>query len=200
MGFLGALIGRIAGPNQQSIVSPLPSNDAIWSAVNESAKKLSKTAKNLEIPFTPLTGRLTLNDKEQWWCEKELERSGLSENDYPENVWPKIVKTFGIQGGLCKAAEAGCHERDYTRALNSWLKWIAMFNEAFPVEYVDKDQWLLLAKIYAGLRRTNDARKALAWAIAAADAEQTPVGRTQWLDKHMKADWKRRLDEVKRRL
>lgn len=216
MGFLGSLIARVTGRHQQRVVPPthsddliqsiiptLPSANAMGSAIDESAKKLAETTKNLDVPFTPLTpltGQRTLTDKERWWCERELEKSGLRKKDYPKNVWPTIVKAFGVQAGLYKAAESGCGEGDYTGALESWLKWISIFNETLPIEYVDKFQWLLLVQIYTGLRRANDARKALAWATAAAHAEQIPEGRSQWVDRQMQSDWGKRLDEVQQSL
>ena len=88
MGFFRSMILRITGRptedlNQVSIVSTLPSNDSIWTATTESAKKLSEISKDLELPFAPLTEPFPLEEREQWWAEKELERSGLSQSDFP---------------------------------------------------------------------------------------------------------------------
>ena len=72
MGFFRSMILRITGRptedlNQFSIVSTLPSNDSIWTATTESAKKLSEISKDLELPFAPLTEPFPLEvDPENW--------------------------------------------------------------------------------------------------------------------------------------
>ena len=111
-------------------------------------------------------------------------------------AWGTIVEQFGIQNGLYKSSEAKSREGEYNDALSSWLKWVTIHLKTLPVEYVDKNQWLLLARIYVGQRCSHGARNALAWARAAADAEQTPRGTGQELQKFMKEEWKKKYNEV----
>ena len=191
---------HIASLDPSSIVPHLPSSDAIDQAVYESARQLSQISGNLEIPFTPLTEPFELDNLEAWWSARELERSGLSENDYPPDAWEIIAEKFGVQDGLYAAAEVKQQQGDYVGALSSWVRWVSLHLRdnlsIATIEYVTKEQWLLLAKIYAGAKFFDGAQKSLAWAKAAADTEQTPEGKDQRTDEHMKADWKRQFDDV----
>ena len=201
MGFFKNLMSRItrkidSQTSRSAIATPLPSSDAIDKAMDDSARRLSNLAKNMQIPFTPLTEPFMLDAKEQWWSERELEGSGLSETDYAEEVWEIIVEKFGMTNGLHKSTEVKYQEEDYAGALSSWLKWVAMFTKGFSIAYVGKEDWLLLAKIYVGARCPDSGKKALAWAKAAENAEQAPGGRPKLVDEYMKADWQRQLKEV----
>ena len=182
----------------RAAASPLPSNDSVLDAVDERARRLRETSKNLEVPFTLLTEPFMLDDQEQRWSDRELKGSGLSENDYPEETWGKIVEAFGITNGLYKAAEVKCGQGDSTGALSSWLKWISIHRKLHSIEYVNKDEWLLLAKIYAGMRCSDGAQKALGWAKAARDAEEPIDGQDPSLDQYVKADWNRRFNDLLR--
>ena len=192
---------EVVVPDITEILQPLPSNEEIMRISVKSARKMRRASRDLEPAFVPLeTNDLTeLDEKEQFWCEKALERSGLSESHYPKDVWEQIVDTFGINRGLNEAAKARLQEGDYSGALGSWVKWICTFNPGLqgrPIDHVSKEDWLILVRIYIGLCCSEGARKAMAWAKTSGDVEEYPKGTPKSVRAFMKAKWEGQIEEV----
>ena len=186
----------------RSLVPRLPANDEILAEATRRAQKVAKSSRHLEPAFPALgaDATLDLDTEEEQWCSRELSETGLSREDYPPEVWEQIVTTFGVSNGLQKAAESRLRGGDYTGALQSWVKWIHTWSPGLPgrpVDYVAKEDWLILIKIYIGLCRAEDAQRALFWAKAVGDAEERPrrISRDMWADR--KANWERDLEEVR---
>ena len=183
-------------------VPPLSSNDATIKAADESARRLARITKGLDIPFTLLTEPFALDDIETSWAESQLAASSLSLSDYPEDVQVKLMETFGVEPGLWKSAEAKFQWGDFTGALNSWAKAFTVHLKGSGtvrfarIEYLDKERWLLLAKIYGGMNRIDGASKALTWAKAVADTEQPPADGDASVEERMRLDWRSRFNEV----
>ena len=183
-------------------VPPLSSNDATIKAADESARRLARITKGLDIPFTLLTEPFALDDIETSWAESQLAASSLSLSDYPEDVQVKLMETFGVEPGLWKAAEAKYQWGDFTGALTSWVKAVSMHLKRSAtvrwarVEYLDKERWLLLAKIYGGMNRIDDASTALTWARSAADTEQAAAYMDPSVEEHLGSDWRNRFNDV----
>ena len=188
---------------RESLFLPrLPTHEEIATIAVKRARKMERASRNLELPFTPLDvgTAFYVDTSEQLWCDRALAESGLSQNDYSEEVWEQIVTVFGVNAGLQEAAKARLRDGDYSGALGSWVKWVCTSRglEGRPVDYVNKEDWLLLVRIYIGLRCSSGARKALAWAKIAGDVEERgkDIPRQVWA--YNKAAWEREIEEVRR--
>ena len=209
MAFLRDLIHRItnrrnSNPDPTEFLPRLPSNEAVLRSAVKSARKFQRATKNFELPFEPLVvlGPLVLDEKEKLWCARALEESGLSEDDYPKENWDLIVDAYGVTPGLYAAAEARLREGDHAGALGSWWKWSrrrgTMGLPGRPVDYIRKEEWLLVVMIYVGMGLSDSAHRALAWATAAADADQQPQGTSPSFATYAKLAWETRFDEVRK--
>ena len=159
-------------------------------------------SRNLEQAFPDLdmSVPLELDTEESLWRARALAETGLSQKDYPEEVWQQIADVIGVTAGLQKAAKARLEDGDSSGALRSWVKWIYTYNPGLggrTIDYVDKEDWLLLARIYIGLGCSSGAQKALAWAKTAGEMEERrkDIPRQFWND--MKARWKSEYEEVR---
>ena len=187
--------------SRESIFVPrLPTNEEIVTMAVKRARKMERASRNLKLPFTPLDVGIAfyLDASEELWCDRALAETGLSQNDYSEETWEQIVSVFGVNAGLQEAAKARLRDGDYSGALGSWVKWVCTSRglEGRPVDYVNKEDWLLLARIYIGLRCSSGARKALAWAKTAGDVEEREkdIPRQVWA--YNKAAWEREIEDV----
>lgn len=180
----------------QSIGKPIPSNDDLVDAAKKRAERMRDFSKDLEIPFTPLEEPFELDGLEQQCTQIELNGSGLSEDNYDEETWQGIVLGLYVPRGLHMAVEARFRDGDYTGALRSWIRWISISSRATPIEMEGKEEWLLLARIYVGVGRMEDAKKALAWAEAAKEAEDPPDPETPWTNQFEEYDWNKQVSGV----
>ena len=194
---------RRSSRTEPIFVPRLSTSEEITTMAVKRARKMRTASRNLESAFTDLdmSVPLELDSEEELWRTRALAETGLSQDDYPEEVWQQIVNVIGVNAGLQKAAKARLEDGDYSGALRSWVKWIYTSNPGLggrTIDYVDKEDWLLLARIYIGLRCSSGARKALAWAKTAGDVEERrkDIPRRFW--NNMKARWDREYEEVQK--
>ena len=179
----------------RSIGKSIPSDDALVDEVRQRAWRMRTLRTDIGVPFTPLE-EFELDGMEQQCTQVELNGSGLSEDDFDQETWQVIVRNLYVTKGVHMAAEARFRDGDYTGALQSWIKWLSIQGRIAPIEEEDKKEWLLLAKIYAGIGRIEDAQKALAWAEAAKEADEPPDPTTPWTNQYEEHDWNKQISEV----
>ena len=203
MSFWNKLFRR-SSTREQNVVPRLSTEEEITSMAVKRARKMRTASRNLEPAFTALdmSVPLELDSEENSWRAMALAETGLSQNDYPEEVWQQIVDVIGVSNGLNKAAKARLENGDFPGALRTWVKWIYTSNPGLggrTIDYVDKEDWLLLARIYIGLGCSSGAQRALAWAKTAGEVEERrkDIPRQFW--NNMKARWEREYEEVRKK-
>ena len=178
----------------------LPTNDEILRIFKEEAAILEKTTAGLVFPFEPLTGEFELDEEEYRLAEREVSNFRSHNPSLPLDRETSEAIEFSIYpDGVYHAAETKfrCGD-DFQGALQSWVKWFAMDNTG--VRSINKDSWLLLAKIYVGLRDPINAENALTWAGACWAAQQPNPDVDQWGQEWLKHQWESEIAEVRRQM
>ena len=194
---------RRASRKDNIFVPRLSTPDEITKMAIKRARKMAKASRKLPPAFTALEEdtAVVLDAEEELCCARTLSETGLSQNDYPAQVWEQIVMTLGVNAGFMEAAKARLRYGDYSGALGSWVKWVYTWDPGLPgrpVDYIAKEDWLLLTRVYIGLRCSSGALKALTWAKIAGDIEERRKDLPRRLWAHTKAVWESEIEEVRK--
>lgn len=148
--------------------------------VTTAISELEQTTADLELPFEPLTEIFELDDKEGWWADRwSTDFAQMLPNGHDWSEGGTALEATAMSEGCREAAQAKFRRgEDFDGALRSWLRMFAIIktfdvnNKEFGTLTISKNQWLLLAKIYVGLKDYTRAEKAIAWAEVVNEAEK----------------------------